>query len=384
MTGTWTTPADIAAKLRRRWDDGTLLREFALGSGFEPFGVSLRGPSASEIGDDVGAARDWIASVDAGSRGGSRYEVDWRAVGGRSLGRNRIPARAVVSTFDQAWDLLGVRGSVRHFDEVLILARHHPSVHAWVLQHPHLALDLHGEFATLMAAYVWLDEHRGSDLYLRQIDAQTVDTKFAERHRAVLAAMLGVSSSAQGFIEDLGLRGKPALVRLRPAASLGFPPQLSELGLRPEELAQLQIAPTTVIVAENEITYLSVEIPEDGLVIWGKGFDVDRVGRLPWLSDVAIIYWGDIDTHGFAILDRLRAWLPDTRSVLMDRETLLRHRDRWVIEERPATSSLNRLTQQESELFAELVSDAHGDRVRLEQERIDWGWAARSLNAVHL
>ena len=49
---------------------------------------------------------------------------------------------------------------------------------------------------------------------------------------------------------------------------------------------------------------------------------------------------GDIDTHGFAILDRLRAWLPQTRSVLMDRDTLLAHRDRWVTEDRPAKSAL--------------------------------------------
>lgn len=39
-------------------------------------------------------------------------------------------------------------------------------------------------------------------------------------------------------------------------------------------------------------------------------------------------YWGDLDTHGSAILDRLRAWLPQTRSFLMDRETLLDHRER--------------------------------------------------------
>ena len=82
-------------------------------------------------------------------------------------------------------------------------------------------------------------------------------------------------------------------------------------------------------------------MPEDGVVIWGKGFEVDRVGRLPWLADVEVVYWGDIDTHGFAILDRLRAWLPQTRSVLMDRETLLAHRDRWGTEDRPATSALS-------------------------------------------
>jgi hypothetical protein len=214
---------------------------------------------------------------------------------------------------------------------------------------------------------------------LREIGAPGVDTKFAERYRPVLAAMLGVSSTASGFLADLGLRSKPGLVRLRPAPSLGLPAPLTELALRSEELAQLTLEPRVAVIVENEISYLSVEVPDDGVVIWGRGFDVDNVGRLRWLADADVLYWGDIDTHGFAILDRLRAWLPRTRSVLMDRETLLAHRERWVSEDRPATSVLTRLTHDERNLYLELVADGLGQRVRLEQERIDWRWVQRRL-----
>lgn len=133
------------------------------------------------------------------------------------------------------------------------------------------------------------------------------------------------------------------------------------------------------MIIENEISYLSAKVPDEGVVMWGKGFEVDSVGRLPWLDGTDVVYWGDIDTHGFAILDRLRAWLPATRSVLMDRATLLAHRDRWVNEDRPATSALTRLTPDEHDLYRELVEDSLGDRVRLEQERIDWVWADQRL-----
>lgn len=118
------------------------------------------------------------------------------------------------------------------------------------------------------------------------------------------------------------------------------------------------------------------------MVIWGKGFEVDSVGRCRWLRGVDVVYWGDIDTHGFAILDRLRAWLPEARSVLMDRETLLAHQDRWVTEDRPATSVLTRLTPDEQNLYTDLVEDRLGDRVRLEQERIDWCRAEQRLRAA--
>jgi hypothetical protein len=191
--------------------------------------------------------------------------------------------------------------------------------------------------------------------------------------------MLGVSHTASGFLRDLGLRAKPEMVRIRVATSLGMPAPISELSLRASEVRDLAIAPRSALVIENEVTYLSVDVPEDGVVIWGKGFEVDRVGRLPWLADIPVFYWGDIDTHGFAILDRLRAWLPTARSILMDRETLLAHRERWVTEDRPATSSLMRLTADELDLYTDLVTDRLSRRVRLEQERVDWTWAEQAL-----
>ena len=177
----------------------------------------------------------------------------------------------------------------------------------------------------------------------------------------------------------LGLRPKPALVRLRAAATLGLPAPVTELAVRAEELAQLALKPRAAVIVENEISYLSAGIPEDGVVFWGKGFEVGNVGRLGWLAESDVVYWGDIDTHGFAILDRLRAWLPHARSVLMDRDTLLAHRDRWGSEDRPATAALTRLTPDEQDLYAELVTDVLGDRVRLEQERIDWAWVQQRL-----
>ena len=384
MSAGWTTPDDIAAKVRRRWDDGSLLRAYANGDPFDPIAVPLRGPKPSEIGDDIAVARDWVAALDDGRRDDGRYSLQWQSIGGRQIGRNRLPVRAVVSSIEQAWALLGVGSLVRRFDELLALAHQHPRVREWVVNHPHRALSLASEMSQLIAAYVWLDAHRQSNRYLREISAPGVDTKFAERHRPVLAAMLGVSSTASGFLAGLGLRSKPGLVRLRPSPSLGFPgPSLTELAVRSDELAQLTVDPRVAVIVENEISYLSIDVPEDGVVIWGKGFEVDNVGRLRWLAEADILYWGDIDTHGFAILDRLRAWLPRARSVLMDRETLLAHRDRWVTEDRPAKSALTRLTPDEQDLYSELVGDGFGERVRLEQERIDWNWVEQRLPAVN-
>lgn len=379
VTKDWTGPEDILARVKRRWTDGSLLRAFAEAEPFPVIDVPLRGPKSSQIGDDLGAVQDWISRLERAARAGTRYELTFSTVGGRHFGRNQLPSRAIVSRYDQAWGALGVVSDARRYQEMVRQAGQQEPVRAWLLAHPLRALELYPEWPALLAAYSWLEAHRGSDFYLRMISAPGVDTKFADRHRVCLAEMLAVPGTAAGFLAGLGLRAKPEFVRMRFSVELGLPKGLSELSARSDELAALALTPRKALICENEITYLSVPVPVSGVVIWGKGFEVDRVGRLAWLTGTQVDYWGDLDTHGFAILNRLRAWLPQTRSILMDRETLLAHRDRWGTEQQPTAAGLSRLTAGEHSLYDELVEDRFGDRVRLEQERVDWGWVLPRL-----
>ena len=93
----------------------------------------------------------------------------------------------------------------------------------------------------------------------------------------------------------------------------------------------------------------------------------------------SIYYWGDIDTHGFAILDQLRAQLPRVQSLLMDRTTLLAHASQWGEEPQPLLRDLPRLTDEEHALFDELRDNRLRARLRLEQERIGFGWLQQAL-----
>lgn len=380
MTSGWSTPADIRAKVRRSWDDGSLLSAYVAAEPFPARSIALRGPTASQIGADLGAAQAWVAALTAGQREGLRYTLELGTVGGRLIGRNDVPTRAHVTSYEQAWHLLGVTGEVRRLDEILALTADAPTVRDWVRRHPLKAIAFDDDWVALVSAVGWLEQARGTRRYLREISAPGVDTKFVERNRSVLASMLGTVASASGFAASLGLAGKPETVRLRfDAEFAGFPRSLSEGTFRLGELAQVRVGVASAVLVENETTFLSVPVPAEGVVIWGRGFDVGKAGSLPWLRDADVHYWGDLDTHGFAILHRLRSWLPQAQSFLMDRETLLAHRDRWVPERSPTRARLDRLTAEERELFGDLVSDRLGDRVRLEQERVDWEWAVQRL-----
>ncbi|BBA35651.1 putative uncharacterized protein [Methylocaldum marinum] len=109
-----------------------------------------------------------------------------------------------------------------------------------------------------------------------------------------------------------------------------------------------------------------------------------RIGSGTQPYRCAVHYWGDIDTHDVAILDQLRAHLPDAESFLMDRETLMAHPSQWVTEPQPVRRDLPRLTREEQALYDDLRDNRIRPCLRLEQERIGFGWIERALDRLLL
>lgn len=99
-----------------------------------------------------------------------------------------------------------------------------------------------------------------------------------------------------------------------------------------------------MLVVENEISYLAFPGVPDAVAIFGEGFGLATLERVRWLHDKELVYWGDIDTHGFVMLDRLRTGFPTVRSILMDHETLLAHPTQLVKEPEPTNVPLPHLT----------------------------------------
>ena len=115
--------------------------------------------------------------------------------------------------------------------------------------------------------------------------------------------------------------------------------------------------------------------------MFGGGFSVTTLELVAWLADKEVVYWGDIDTHGYAILDRLRARLVSARSILMDRRTLLAHRNQLTTEDAPTNAVLPHLTPEEAAIYRDLVEDRYGSAVRLEQERVRFALVRSALAA---
>jgi len=117
-------------------------------------------------------------------------------------------------------------------------------------------------------------------------------------------------------------------------------------------------------------------------VIFGLGYGVDVLSAVAWLREKEIYYWGDIDTHGLAMLDQVRSFLPQTCSMLMEESILLKYRHLWSVEDKPFLGQLTRLTPEEHRLLCSLQNNTWGKGVRLEQERISFQQVKQFLSSL--
>ncbi len=388
--GRWSTIDDVRLALRRRWDRGELLRSSTTGDAWAPVRIPLTSPTAREMASDFGAVQDWATRLHReADTARPPLRIESTSVGGRLVGSNAVPRAVWIDEPGQAWRLLRVSGEVATFESVYAESRDaDPAIATWVSEHPIRALVHAPRWREVTATALWLRDKLGTAAYLREIDVPGVDTKFIEGHRTVLADLLDClepgaadesRSAGKDFARRYGFSDKPAMTRVRSLDEAPVIGGFTDAAIRVDELARLELPARRVLVVENEITFLALPAVSDAIAFFGAGFDVLRLGRIPWLRDRDVVYWGDLDTHGFVILDRLRGALPHVRSLLMDVDTLTAHTSQWTTEPSPTRVPLERLTADESAVYRLLCDNGLGTSVRLEQERVAF---ARVVAAV--
>ncbi|MDX2357314.1 Wadjet anti-phage system protein JetD domain-containing protein [Dietzia sp. PP-33] len=240
------------------------------------------------------------------------------------------------------------------------------------------------EFDRLLAVCRWALANPTTGLRAREIAVPGVDTKWIETRTRVVETLLDAARTrAEGTAAGLGLRGPEIRVRMRVLdPDLVLP--LRDVESPVEQLATLwptSEGPRHLVVVENLTTFLALPDLPDTVAIFGRGFAVDAVAALPWALRARIAYWGDLDSHGFTILDRLRRHAPRAISVLMDTETLDTWREYAVLDPSPTRTAPSRLTPGELDALEALTI---GGDLRLEQERVPWDWALPRLRRALL
>lgn len=388
----WTTPKDVQAQLVRLWERGDLLRTAVTGNPLFPLRLTLRTPGTTDITEHFEAVRAWTAELAAATP----LRLEWQTVRHRVQGTQQLPASVWMDSLEDALTWLGKRREWKCFMTLVNQTRQtHPVLLPWLEKRPLQALSLADEWPRLLAVVSWLTEHPRPGIYLRQIDLPGVHSKFIEAHRSVLTELLDLALPADAvdagktgvgqFTSRYGFLDKPTRIRFR-VLGLTQPllPDLPypDMTLDADSFSRLSLDIRRVFITENEINFLSFPCVNDAIVIFGAGYGWEALARSRWLNHCTLYYWGDIDTHGFAILDQLRSHFPHTVSLLMDQATLEAHTAFWGFESKPLHADLSRLTADEQALYDHLRNNRLRAGLRLEQEHIGFGWLSARLAAL--
>lgn len=357
--------------------------------------ISLRPPTEAHVLADRAAAQEWArqwreAVLPAG------VEVDWEERRWPRLSTQRVPVRVRLSSPEACEAFAG--GEIAQ-ESALLRARAHVIRDAFadgtVATNDQLKRVVRGARATLarltdtdfdhvVTGARWLASRPRVALRPRQIPIRGVDSKWFGAHRQLLGALFEVATGAPLDIVEADARVRVRIL----GADVDTPWEMTDFAAPATQLARLPLKPRAVLLTENLECLLAFPAWDGVVAIHSSGYAVSQVGQLEWLTGVPVIYWGDLDSHGFAILSMARGLLAGVGqagvvSVLMDEDTLMAHRDLWVQEPKPTPGTFAHLTEAEQRTLERIRSLGH---VRLEQERIPWDTCVaeleRALGAV--
>ncbi len=352
------------------------------------FPCVIRGQKTPAKGD-VALAAQAVQRLREASKDvcGYGYSVTWREINSRTFGRNVFPEQI---TFETPTDLLQFLGKVREFARltaaVTRLRGEFPALESWLRGNLNVLRGVLNELDGLISVVAYLCAHPRPSRFTRELPL-AVDTKFIERHQAILRQWLdivlpphAIRADEDHFERRFGLRYPMphVLTRFldeRLQREAGFP--TAELSLPVTALDALELADATIIIVENKVNLLTLPPVEGGLALGALGASVTMLRDVSWLSRSRVVYWGDLDIEGFAILSSLRSFLPAAESLLMDEATLVKWRALCTLGNNAPVPVPPRLAVFESAAF----QICQEENLRLEQERIPQVAALEAIQA---
>ena len=304
-------------------------------------------------------------------------------------GTQKVPTHVVVPDIDAAASVAGRPARARLArarNRSAILADAFPSsgsaTIAKVVARCDDASDV--DFDLLVRAALWFSEHDAAGLTPRQVPLEGFHAKWLDSagRRTLISLLCGK--------ESLGLSGRPARVDfayLDPLYLAGGNRRYDSYVIG--DASELPYAPSVAVIVENKDTYLRFPPLEGGVCIFGGGSAGSaHVRMLPWINEVdRLLYWGDMDTDGFAILDGYREGGLEVASILMDMRAYRRYErfgtslaigPQQLADRR--TCALEHLNASERELYDYLADPDCPTARRIEQERIPLAHALEAIS----
>lgn len=361
------SPDQLAATLTRQWHNASSRASLLLGADVWPLRLSIGRPSPDLFARHTGQVREHIERWRAVTVG----SVNWQSVSFRSAAEPvSLPLYWQLSSLDD-WskaagdatvqlELLQLRSLLNPIDlrfrPLLVRQRG-----LWLGKDPE-------EVIQAAALALELEPGIANGAPLRSVALAGIDSKFMERNRSLVTALLN-----QRFDNQASALG---LSRFLDAADEGehwllvvpLSPHLlpfAQQRVRARELINAPLPAARILLIENERCLHRLPPLPDTIAVLGSGLDLAWL-RAGWLSQRRLGYWGDMDTWGLHMLALARQLQPHLEPLLMDKALFERHAGTLAVRE-PVTAGPQpaALTEQEREFYRYLQEQ---DKGRIEQE----------------
>lgn len=251
------------------------------------------------------------------------------------------------------------------------------------------------DVAVLLAVATWLRAHPDVSTWTRrQLPVPGMHTKWLDAHGALVRDVTGRDIRSE-------VRPRPAVMHL----TYVDPGHAASNRRRHDawtsgDVHDLAYEPRVVLVVENRDCRLWFPPVEHAIVVEGGGKAAAALlAQVPWIRAADhVVYWGDMDADGYAILDLFRAALAEpsadgigpthVMSMFMDIVDLHRYAKHGVNHDRfgrplePSSAVLPHLTGPEAAAYDEVATAGPARFRRIEQEIVPLLDAANRLRAV--
>jgi hypothetical protein len=319
---------------------------------------------------------------------GSGYVVQTAGRNFRRIGNHELPDAIIFETIE---DYITFTGYKKEWNVFLTnynnIKNSIPSLHDWVLQNCLWLTNKNINWNDVLEVCLYFIKTPRPHLYLRQLPIE-IHTKFIEENNALIQSLLDylipdhIRSAAQKrFAERYFLKYDEPLIRIRMLdIDLTCSCNFSDISIPLFDFEKLDIAARNILITENKMNFLTLPAMPSTIAVWsGGGFNVSYLRNVVWLKERHILYWGDIDEHGFQILHQLRSYYPHTQSIMMDYKTFEHFSEFAVTGARNKSEKLSLLNDGERKLFKQIKLV---DKNRLEQEKISQVYVEEYLRSL--
>ncbi len=358
--------------------------------------------SDKSVSNDFNEMRTQLAEVIEHSKDRKNfgYTIIYKQINTRKHGTQSLPDEISFQTATDYLKFLHKEKEVEIFKiNANIILDQFPELCEWIKKYPKKVIDNNEKWRSLLDVCYYFKKTPKPNLYIRELPIK-VNTKFIESNKGVLLELLNTIlpaeainaafSTTKDFEKRFGLKFNQNQIRIRildKVVSTLHLAGLSDIVVTEDEFCNLQIPCNRVFLLENKtnfsnlMIFLTLPQIDRSIGIFGSGFKVGTLKNAHWLAEKEIFYWGDIDTHGLQILSQIRGYFPNTKSIMMDFETLNSFKDDWDRGEPITTSILPYLTPEEDMLFRFVKGD-NINTIRLEQEKISQEYVMKELDRI--